>query len=72
MFFDCNNLDNPERQLWLRRTAVIKNCDAKKKNDAFPFGMFADAFKNNVASAEFADKFFYCLWWGLKSLWLVP
>ncbi|KAJ6740678.1 CYCLIC NUCLEOTIDE-GATED ION CHANNEL 15-RELATED-RELATED [Salix purpurea] len=30
--------------------------------------MFAEAFTNHVAEASFVDKYFYCLWWGLRNL----
>ncbi|GAV63013.1 cNMP_binding domain-containing protein/Ion_trans domain-containing protein [Cephalotus follicularis] len=69
LFLDCSSLDNPERQLWLRVTHVVTGCDAKNDDNAnFQFGMFASAFTNDVASATFIDKYFYCLWWGLKNL----
>ncbi|KAJ7945889.1 Cyclic nucleotide-gated channel [Quillaja saponaria] len=65
-FLDCSSLENPERQSWMKITKVVISCDAK--NDNFQFGMFSDAFTNEVASSRFSEKYFYCLWWGLKSL----
>ncbi|KAJ8753564.1 hypothetical protein K2173_022805 [Erythroxylum novogranatense] len=66
-FLDCSNKDDPGRQAWLRVTRLLTNCDAQ--NDVhFQFGMFADAFVNHVAEATFIDKYFYCLWWGLRNL----
>lgn len=67
LFLDCQSLDKPERLSWLNATKVLTSCDAR--NDYyFQFGMFADAFTNDVASAIFIEKYFYCLWWGLRSL----
>ncbi|KAK8518205.1 hypothetical protein V6N12_017362 [Hibiscus sabdariffa] len=69
LFLDCSTVGRPDRNAWLKQTNVIINCDALNDDDKdFEFGMFADAFTNNVASSAFTDKFFYCLWWGLKSL----
>ncbi|GLU20692.1 hypothetical protein SLE2022_368780 [Rubroshorea leprosula] len=66
LFLDCSTLGKPDRNFWLKTTNVITGCDAR--NDNFHFGMFADAFTNDVASSNFIDKYFYCLWWGLKNL----
>ncbi|GMY24893.1 probable cyclic nucleotide-gated ion channel 16 [Fagus crenata] len=66
-FLDCGSLNNPERRFWLNVTKMLTSCDAR--NDYyFQFGMFADAFTNDVASSNFIEKYFYCLWWGLKNL----
>lgn len=69
LFLDCSTLGKPDRNFWLKTTNVITGCDAR--NDNFHFGMFADAFTNDVAASNFIDKYFYCLWWGLKNLWYV-
>ncbi|XP_017972341.1 PREDICTED: probable cyclic nucleotide-gated ion channel 16 [Theobroma cacao] len=69
LFLDCSTIGKPERNFWLKVTRVITSCDAKNDdNNDFQFGMFSDAFTNDVASADFLDKYFYCLWWGLKNL----
>ncbi|XVE54936.1 hypothetical protein DITRI_Ditri03aG0121600 [Diplodiscus trichospermus] len=68
-FLDCSTIGKPERNFWLKTTRVITNCDAQNDdNKDFQFGMFSDAFTNDVASSAFTDKYFYCLWWGLKNL----
>ncbi|KAF5734190.1 Cyclic nucleotide-gated channel 16 [Tripterygium wilfordii] len=66
-FLDCSSLNKPERVAWLRVTHVLSNCDAQN-DENFQFGMFADAFINDVASSAFIEKYFYCLWWGLSNL----
>lgn len=71
-FLDCSTVGKSARNAWLKRTNVIINCDALNDDDKdFQFGMFSDAFTNNVASSAFPDKYFYCLWWGLKNLWYI-
>lgn len=67
LFLDCAYNDIPERQYWLKNTKVLTECDASTSHD-FKFGMFADAFTEDVASSKFIEKYFYCLWWGLKNL----
>ncbi|XP_075508622.1 cyclic nucleotide-gated ion channel 18-like [Primulina tabacum] len=66
-YLDCTD-EGPERDLWLNYTQVFKKCNAKSKAADFDFGMFADSLNDQVASADFFDKYFYCLWWGLRSL----
>ncbi|XP_061365373.1 probable cyclic nucleotide-gated ion channel 16 [Gastrolobium bilobum] len=66
-FLDCATLGNHERQAWFRRTRVLTDCDALNDKN-FQFGMFADAFTDHVSSSRFFQKYFYCLWWGLKNL----
>lgn len=68
-YLDCNSLDHPDRQYWLNVTKVVGKCDAKNNNIHFKFGMFQDAFTNDVVSTpRFIEKYLYCLWWGLRNL----
>ncbi|KAH6768382.1 cyclic nucleotide-gated channel 16 [Perilla frutescens var. frutescens] len=64
-FFDCLSHD-PGRIAWYNSTEVFRKCDGTA--DDFSFGMFAIALHDEVASASFLQKYFYCLWFGLKSL----
>jgi cyclic nucleotide gated channel len=66
-FLNCSAKDNPARHAWLTTTNLLTNCDAQN-DENFQFGMFAEAFTNHVAEASFIDKYFYCLWWGLRNL----
>nr|XP_011464032.1 PREDICTED: probable cyclic nucleotide-gated ion channel 16 [Fragaria vesca subsp. vesca] len=66
-FLDCK-LNSPERDAWLKNTKVVSDCDAIKDEGKFTFGMFKEAFNNDVASASFINKYFYCLWWGMRNL----
>ncbi|XP_004510302.1 cyclic nucleotide-gated ion channel 18 [Cicer arietinum] len=68
-FLDCNSLEIPERKYWINVTRVVSKCDAKSKiNIKYKFGMFADAFLNDVVTTSFKERYFYCLWWGLRNL----
>ncbi|XP_020208489.1 cyclic nucleotide-gated ion channel 18 [Cajanus cajan] len=68
-YLDCNSVDLPDRQYWLNITRVISRCDAKTKiNVKYKFGMFAEAFLNDVVSSSFKERYFYCFWWGLRNL----
>ncbi|MED6135347.1 putative cyclic nucleotide-gated ion channel 16 [Stylosanthes scabra] len=68
VYLDCKLLDDPARQAWFKRTKVLADCDALNDKNDFQFGMFADAFTDHVSSSTFSQKYFYCLWWGLKNL----
>lgn len=52
----------------MNSSLVITKCDAADVPVKFDFGMFADAFINEVVSSPFLEKYLYCLWWGLKNL----
>jgi cyclic nucleotide gated channel len=67
-YLDCNSVGQADRQYWLNITNVIATCDAKDEDISFKFGIFADAFTNEVVSSPFVEKFLYCLWWGLRNL----
>lgn len=67
-FLDCSSIDQIERHVWLNSTRLLINCDARNNRIHFKYGMFADAFNSEVASSNFIETYFYCLWWGLKNL----
>ncbi|KAK9926911.1 hypothetical protein M0R45_024119 [Rubus argutus] len=67
-FLDCSSEEKPDRDAWMKNTKVVENCDAINDDKNFEFGMFAEAFTSEVASARFIDKYFYCLWWGMRNL----
>ncbi|CAN1846081.1 Probable cyclic nucleotide-gated ion channel 16 [Linum perenne] len=66
-YLDCTTTEDPERQAWLRITHLISNCDAFNDKN-FQFGIFKDAFVHHVGEASFCNKYFYCLWFGLRNL----
>nr|GMC63503.1 probable cyclic nucleotide-gated ion channel 16 [Ipomoea batatas]GMC69837.1 probable cyclic nucleotide-gated ion channel 16 [Ipomoea batatas]GMC72214.1 probable cyclic nucleotide-gated ion channel 16 [Ipomoea batatas]GMC74388.1 probable cyclic nucleotide-gated ion channel 16 [Ipomoea batatas] len=68
LFLDCSYITMHRRRGWARSTKVFKHCNAKTTPNGFEFGMFADAYNDQVASASFYERYFYCLWWGLRSL----
>ncbi|XP_055804903.1 cyclic nucleotide-gated ion channel 18-like isoform X2 [Solanum dulcamara] len=69
-FLDCTSVeDSYVRDYWRNSTQVLAKCDAINDEDSgFKFGIFADAFTNEVASSTFMEKYLYCLWWGLRNL----
>ncbi|KAK4257096.1 hypothetical protein QN277_006729 [Acacia crassicarpa] len=67
-FLDCDSLHNPARDAWYQQTYLTVTCDAKNEDSHFEFGIYADAFTDDVANSRFIERYFYCLWWGLKSL----
>ncbi|KAI9073160.1 hypothetical protein K1719_044866 [Acacia pycnantha] len=67
-YLGCKTLNDPDRQYWLNVTNVVKSCDVKSQNNKYSFGMFQDAFRKAVATGSFSERFFYCLWWGIRNL----
>lgn len=67
-FLDCSSLNSEPRKEWNKSTNIWKNCNASDPNISFQFGIFADAMNNGIVSSKFMEKYFYCLWWGLRNL----
>ncbi|KAI3684538.1 hypothetical protein L6452_33762 [Arctium lappa] len=68
LYFDCYHVHEPGRDAWLKQTQVLKHCSAEVSPVNFTFGMYAPAFTEGVTSATFFEKYFFCFWFGLKSL----
>lgn len=65
-FFDCERVSDNERRSWFQSSNVTNKCDPN--SNLYPFGIYADAITSHVTSTKFFNKYFYCLWWGLKNL----
>ncbi|KAJ8758729.1 hypothetical protein K2173_000450 [Erythroxylum novogranatense] len=66
-YFDCKNIDQVDRQIWINSTLVFTLCDPDN-GTVLNYGIFASAVTKNVMSAPFLEKYFYVLWWGLQNL----
>lgn len=62
-YLDCQYA-SAEGNRWKNVTSTFTTCVPGN----YEFGMFADAFRDQVTSADFLSTYFYCLWWGLKNL----
>ncbi|XP_020532673.1 protein CNGC15b isoform X2 [Jatropha curcas] len=65
-YFDCHQLHDPVREYWFKSSNVTNLCNPD--NSYYQFGIFGDSLTFGVTIATFFDKYFYCLWWGLKNL----
>ncbi|KAI3983309.1 hypothetical protein MKX01_013376 [Papaver californicum] len=66
-FIDCDVLNDPSRVTWYNSSNITRLCDPH--NNLYQFGIYADALNLGITtSSRFFDKYFYCLWWGLKNL----
>uniref|UniRef100_A0A5B7A2A1 Putative cyclic nucleotide-gated ion channel 15 n=1 Tax=Davidia involucrata TaxID=16924 RepID=A0A5B7A2A1_DAVIN len=65
-FFDCHRVKEPNRITWFQSSNVTNLCDPN--DSSYPFGIYGDALTSSVVSSMFFNKYFYCLWWGLKNL----
>ncbi|CAA2987519.1 protein CNGC15b-like [Olea europaea var. sylvestris] len=65
-YFDCHWVKESVRNVWFMSSNVTNQCNPD--SNSYPFGIFGDAVTSNVTSALFFNKYFYCLWWGLKNL----
>ncbi|KAE9619705.1 hypothetical protein Lal_00038214 [Lupinus albus] len=65
-YLDCQSIGDPDRSAWFRSSNLSGLCD--QNNDFFQFGIFADALILEITASKFLNKYYYCLWWGLKNL----
>ncbi|KAL2541099.1 putative cyclic nucleotide-gated ion channel 15 [Abeliophyllum distichum] len=65
-YFDCHRVTDSDRNVWFKSSNVSTQCNPD--SSSYPFGIFGDAVTSSVTSALFFNKYFYCLWWGLKNL----
>ncbi|KAL5716964.1 Protein CNGC15c [Ranunculus cassubicifolius] len=65
-FFDCKRTDAPARMEWFNSSNITNLCNPL--SGYFEYGIYADALTFDVTFSVFLNKYFYCLWWGLKNL----
>ncbi|CAN1837326.1 Protein CNGC15c [Linum perenne] len=65
-FFDCHMVGNLLRDSWFKSSNSSKLCNPS--SGFYQFGIYGDAATYGVSTTSFIDKYFYCLWWGLKNL----
>ncbi|KAF7805606.1 protein CNGC15c [Senna tora] len=65
-FFDCHRVNEDSRVSWFTTSNITNLCSPDV--DFYPFGMYGDAVSTQVTSSPFFNKYFYCLWWGLRNL----
>ncbi|KAD7479707.1 hypothetical protein R6Q59_008528 [Mikania micrantha] len=65
-FFDCERFNDSNRQTWFQSSNVSEKCSPT--SGFYQFGIYGEAVTSEVTSALFFNKYFYCLWFGLKNL----
>ncbi|KAI4318880.1 hypothetical protein MLD38_032537 [Melastoma candidum] len=65
-YLDCHSRRDPVREAWFVSSNVSDKCNPN--GDFFEFGIYADAVTSGVTDGGFLNKYFYCLWWGLRNL----
>ncbi|XP_061368769.1 protein CNGC15a-like isoform X2 [Gastrolobium bilobum] len=65
-YLDCQSIGDPNRAAWFRSSNLSGLCD--QNSDFFQFGIFADALTLEITGSKFFNKYYYCLWWGLRNL----
>ncbi|KAM6578902.1 hypothetical protein CsatB_030739 [Cannabis sativa] len=65
-YFDCDMSKDLNRQNWFQKSNVTLLCSPD--NTFYEYGIYGDAVTFNVTIATFFNKYFYCLWWGLRNL----
>ncbi|KAI5322331.1 PREDICTED: cyclic [Prunus dulcis] len=65
-YFDCHQSRDPKRNSWFQSSNVTNLCNPDKSS--YQFGMYGDAVTYDVTTSSFFNRYFYCLWWGLRNL----
>ncbi|XP_015874444.3 protein CNGC15b [Ziziphus jujuba] len=65
-YFDCHWLKSLDRQTWFKSSNVTAQCNPDESY--YDFGIYGDALTFDVTTSSFFNKYFYCLWWGLRNL----
>ncbi|PIA37341.1 hypothetical protein AQUCO_03000141v1 [Aquilegia coerulea] len=65
-FFDCHHIGESSRVVWYKSSNITELCNPN--SGFFQFGIYADAVNFEATSSTFFNKYFYCLWWGLRNL----
>lgn len=63
-YFDCRWAQDPNRKSWYQSSNITNLCTP----DDYQFGIYGDAVTYDVTTSSFFNKYFYCLWWGLRNL----
>ncbi|KAG5538240.1 hypothetical protein RHGRI_018984 [Rhododendron griersonianum] len=64
----CREGANPVDDFLKYSCTFLEPSEIKNRTD-FDFGIFLDAHKSHIVEkGDFPKKFFYCFWWGLRSL----
>jgi len=72
-YLSCRSKNSNIQSLPNIQSLLIQSCpitDLDVDLDAFNFGIFIEALKYRVveSTTDFHHKFFYCFWWGLRSV----
>ncbi|KAL4611101.1 hypothetical protein ACB092_08G100100 [Castanea dentata] len=65
-YFDCHTVNDDARSNWFSSTNVTNLCTPT--SNFYQYGIFGDALNSNVIASPFFNKYFYCLWWGLRNV----
>ncbi|XP_048492546.1 protein CNGC15b [Beta vulgaris subsp. vulgaris] len=65
-YFDCSMIYNQDRNSWIQSSNISNLCQPRA--DYYQFGIYAEIVDTAATSAPFFHKFFYSLWWGLRTL----
>lgn len=66
VYFNCLRVQKIDRKTWFESSNITSYCDPN--TNSYIYGIYGDAVTYGVTSTSFFDKYFYCLWWGLKNL----
>ncbi|KAH7838501.1 hypothetical protein Vadar_027330 [Vaccinium darrowii] len=66
-FFDCRTIGDPTREAWIQASNMSNVCTAASTG-SYPYGIYAPGVLAGVTSSSFLQRYFYSLWFGLRSV----
>ncbi|KAI8524050.1 hypothetical protein RHMOL_Rhmol13G0119100 [Rhododendron molle] len=64
-YFDCRTIGDPTREAWIQASNMSILCSA---SGTYPYGIYAPGVVAGVTSSSFLQRYFYSLWFGLRSV----
>ncbi|GMG98808.1 hypothetical protein Nepgr_000648 [Nepenthes gracilis] len=65
-YFDCSSIEQPSRVSWIQSSNITNYCNPN--NNLYQYGIYIYTITDNISSGGFLNKYFYCLWWGIRNL----
>ncbi|XP_058199832.1 protein CNGC15b-like [Rhododendron vialii] len=66
-YFDCMTIGDPTREAWIQASNMFNVCYAGT-GGTYPYGIYAPGVVAGVTSSSFLQRYFYSLWFGLRSV----
>ncbi|KAL6967233.1 hypothetical protein U1Q18_033037 [Sarracenia purpurea var. burkii] len=64
-YFECSTIGNPARDGWIQSSNITNTCNPI---NGYPYGIYGPGVSSGLTTASFLQRYFYSLWFGLRSV----